>query len=206
MPTLNEESVKVSLVTALALNCKINTVSFFERKHYFYADLPAGYQITQQASPIAFNGEFMYPVVNPRTHKLIYKTAAIRRIQLEHDSARTLLIDKLSFDLNNNKKLAENSILIDLNRAGVGLMEIVTEPEFEEAFDVYSFVRELALVLRSIDAAETIMDDGGFRVDVNVSVHKLKYSSDSKVIFYLHKILEADFYILNSHIFFSCYN
>ena len=183
MPTLNEESVKVSIVTALALNCKINTISFFERKHYFYADLPAGYQITQQASPIAFNGNFTYPVINPQTHKLTYKTAAIRRIQLEHDSARTLLTEKLSFDLNKNIKLAENSMLIDYNRAGVGLMEIVTEPVFEEAFDVYSFVRELALVLRSINAAETIMDDGGFRVDVNVSVHKLKYSNKLKVSF-----------------------
>ncbi len=181
MPTLNEESVKVSIVTALALNCKINTISFFERKHYFYADLPAGYQITQQASPIAFNGNFTYPVINPQTHKLTYKKAAIRRIQLEHDSARTLLTEKLSFDLNKNIKLAENSMLIDYNRAGAGLMEIVTEPVFEEAFDVYSFVRELALVLRSINAAETIMDDGGFRVDVNVSVHKLKYSNDLKV-------------------------
>ena len=72
-------------------------------------------------------------------------------------------------------------MLIDLNRAGMGLMEIVTEPEFDQAFDVYSFVRELAVVLRTIGVAETLMDDGGFRVDVNVSLHKLKHSNDSNV-------------------------
>ena len=181
MPTLNEASVKSGLVSALALKCKINTVSYFERKHYFYADLPAGYQITQQKRPIAFDGNFVYPVVNPQTHTVAYKTAKIRRIQLEHDSARTLQSGNLSFELNKNIKIGQNAMLIDLNRAGIGLMEIVTEPVFEEAFDVYSFVRELSSVLRAIETCETIMDDGGFRVDVNVSVHKLRRSNDPKV-------------------------
>lgn len=95
MPVLNRRAVEASLLSALALNCNINAVSYFERKHYFYADLPAGYQITQQRNPIALNGVFKYPVINPKTQVLSYKECNIRRIQLEHDSARSLQIDNL---------------------------------------------------------------------------------------------------------------
>lgn len=73
MPTLNRTCVEASLLTALALKCKINCLSSFERKHYFYADLPAGYQITQQRQPIALDGIFKYPVINPKTSRLTYK-------------------------------------------------------------------------------------------------------------------------------------
>ena len=178
MPTLNRRCVEASLLTALALQCKINAVSFFERKHYFYADLPAGYQITQQKQPIAVHGDFQYPIINPRTHKLTYKTAKITRIQLEHDSARTLKSESLSYQFNKDEAMFENSLLIDLNRAGMGLMEIVTDPVFEDAFEAYSFVRELALVLRLIGTCNGVIGEGSFRVDVNVSVHELEKSSD----------------------------
>ncbi|CAF0740454.1 unnamed protein product [Brachionus calyciflorus] len=182
MPSLNRRCVDASLLTALALNCQINSMSFFERKHYFYADLPAGYQITQQKCPIALNGLFKYPVINPKTHKLTYKECKIMRIQLEHDSARTLQIDNLEFKLNDSQKLPRNSVLIDLNRAGMGLMEIVTGPDFEEAFDCYSFARELALVLRSIGTCDAQMGEGGFRVDVNVSVHQMDKSTNPPTV------------------------
>ena len=173
MPTLNRRCVQAALLASLALKCKINSPSYFERKHYFYADLPAGYQITQQKKPIAIDGLFQYPVIDPKSKKLSYKSCKIRRIQLEHDSAKSLKTNELEVRLEEDLKLPKNSTLIDLNRAGMGLMEIVTEPDFESAFDSYSFVRELALVLRSIDASKASMGEGGFRVDVNVSVHKL---------------------------------
>jgi aspartyl-tRNA(Asn)/glutamyl-tRNA(Gln) amidotransferase subunit B len=176
MPTLNRRCVEASLLTALALNCKINSVSTFERKHYFYPDLPAGYQITQQENPVALSGHLNYPIYNPKTNKISYKTCRIRRIQLEHDSARSLQLENLTLNLKNKQeKLPDNTVLIDLNRAGVGLMEIVTEPDFETAFDCYSFVRELAFLLRSIetcDASSVSIGEGSFRVDVNISLHK----------------------------------
>jgi aspartyl-tRNA(Asn)/glutamyl-tRNA(Gln) amidotransferase subunit B len=178
MPTLNRKCVEAGLTTSLALNCFINSISYFERKHYFYADLPAGYQITQEKRPIALNGNFQYPVINPKTQKLTYKSCRIRRIQLEHDTARSLHLGDLDSNDTNNQKISSTAMLIDLNRAGIGLMEIVTEPDIESAFDCYSFTRELALVLRSIDTCSALMNDGAFRVDVNVSVHKQDNTTD----------------------------
>ena len=160
--------------TALALSCGVQAASRFERKHYFYADLPAGFQITQQAQPIALAGLRTYPVVDSRTQKLAYKQARIRRVQLEHDSARSLRTDDLALELPTETTgggeahtLPHHSTLIDLNRAGMGLMEIVTEPDFESAFDAYSFVRELAFILRSLGTCKADMSEGSFRVDGN---------------------------------------
>jgi aspartyl-tRNA(Asn)/glutamyl-tRNA(Gln) amidotransferase subunit B len=177
MPTLNRRCVELGVLTALALNCHINGISLFERKHYFYADLPAGYQITQQRVPLANKGSVRYPVIDPKTQRLTYKQCNIRRIQLEHDSARTLQLENMRIRLSENETLANEGLLIDLNRAGTGLMEIVTEPDFERAFDCYSFVRELALLLRSLGTCDAIMGEGGFRVDVNVSVHEIDQST-----------------------------
>lgn len=157
MPSLNKKCVEAALLTAHYLNCKINLVSLFERKHYFYPDLPNGYQITQQRNPIAFDGQLEYPVRDKQN--IIMKKAQINRIQLEHDSGRTLAF-------------GENS-LIDLNRCGIGLMEIVTQPDFTSAKETSSFVIELASILKSIDACDVDMQEGGFRVDVNVSLHDL---------------------------------
>jgi aspartyl-tRNA(Asn)/glutamyl-tRNA(Gln) amidotransferase subunit B len=179
MPTLNRRCVEASLITALALNCKINAVSSFERKHYFYPDMPSGYQITQQKNPIALDGLFTYPIYDPKTAKVYTKQTRIRRIQLEHDSARSLQLENLSLSRTGSgeeEKIPANAILVDLNRAGLGLMEIVTEPDFETAFECYSFTRELAFLLRSIetcDASGGSIGEGSFRVDVNVSVHKV---------------------------------
>jgi len=99
MPTLNRQCVEAGLLSALALKCKINARSFFERKHYFYSDLPAGYQITQQRCPIAWNGTLIYPIIDTKTNKLTYKSCRIKRVQLEHDSARTLKVDDLNLKL-----------------------------------------------------------------------------------------------------------
>lgn len=139
--------------------------------------MPAGYQITQQRMPIALNGQLKYPVIDPKNQKLSYKESLISRIQLELDSARSLNTEDLELKAYNNETLAKNSTLIDLNRAGMGLMEIVTEPCFESAFDSYSFVRELAIVLQSLGTCQAQMGEGGFRVDVNVSVHETDKST-----------------------------
>ena len=176
MPTLNRRCVEAGLMSALALNCHINGMSHFERKHYFYADLPAGYQITQQQRPIATTGHVLYPVIDLTTQHVTYKSARIRRIQLEHDTARSLQVDDGDLTGSNSSLPHTNVLLIDLNRAGIGLMEIVTEPDFESAFDAYSFVRELAFILRSLGTCTDSMGDGAFRGLSNTHKHFVKHT------------------------------
>ena len=110
MPTLNKRCVEAAILTGLALNCKINSLSYFERKHYFYPDLPLGYQITQQNKPIAVDGFYEYTIFDYQLNKMALKTVNIKRIQLEHDSARTISMN------DNNHEVS----LIDLNRCGLG--------------------------------------------------------------------------------------
>ncbi|CAG2059838.1 unnamed protein product, partial [Timema podura] len=91
LPVLNRRCVEAGIITALALSCKINSVSMFDRKHYFYADLPAGYQITQQRAPLAQGGQLQFQVFTPGIHKEPYsKTSHIHQLQLEQDSGRSL--------------------------------------------------------------------------------------------------------------------
>ncbi|XP_071087947.1 glutamyl-tRNA(Gln) amidotransferase subunit B, mitochondrial-like [Haliotis cracherodii] len=161
LPVLNRECVAAGVLTALALNCHINTVSKFDRKHYFYADLPAGYQITQQRQPLAVGGEVCYMTVHrnrqlPPTHRNV----RLIQLQLEQDSGKSL------------HDPAGHVSLIDLNRAGVGLMEIVTEPDFTDGDDAAAFVKELQLILQTLGTCDGKMAEGSLRVDANISVHK----------------------------------
>lgn len=161
LPVLNKHCVELAVKTALALNCEINPVSMFDRKHYFYADLPAGYQITQQRAPLARKGQITYPVFTPGvTKKPYYKTVRLHQLQLEQDSGKSLHDD-----------LAGRS-LVDLNRAGVPLMELVFEPDIEDAEEAASLVKELALILKSLECCSCKMEEGALRVDANVSLHK----------------------------------
>uniref|UniRef100_A0A915PRK2 C2H2-type domain-containing protein n=1 Tax=Setaria digitata TaxID=48799 RepID=A0A915PRK2_9BILA len=132
LPVLNKTALMKGIAAGLMLNCTIPDRCQFVRKHYFYADMPAGYQITQHDYPIAHSD--------------------ILRIQLEHDSGRTI------HDRSNNR------LLIDLNRAGVGLLEIVTSPDMTSAVEAYCFIEQLRLALME--------NKGQFRVDVNVSLGK----------------------------------
>lgn len=117
-------------MTGLALNCHINKKSLFDRKHYFYADLPAGYQITQQRLPIAVNGSLTYGIcAGKKQSQVIPKTVRIKQIQLEQDSGKSLHDDLRS------------QTLIDLNRAGVGLLEVVLEPDLSCGEEAATAVR-----------------------------------------------------------------
>ncbi|KAL5012233.1 hypothetical protein ScPMuIL_010784 [Solemya velum] len=161
LPVLNRGCVEASVLTALALGCDINRVSKFDRKHYFYADLPAGYQITQQRQPIARLGKVQYVVYDPAVNKYPVQTVAnLTQLQLEQDSGKSL------------HDTDEGQSLIDLNRAGVGLMEIVTEPEFTSGEDAASFIKELQLILQVLGTCDGKMAEGSLRVDANISVHK----------------------------------
>ncbi|XP_024115379.1 glutamyl-tRNA(Gln) amidotransferase subunit B, mitochondrial isoform X1 [Oryzias melastigma] len=160
-PVLNRRCVEAAVMTGLALNCTINKRSYFDRKHYFYADLPAGYQITQQRRPIAVDGVLTYSYFGGRKRsQMIRKSVQIKQIQLEQDSGKSLHDD------------ARGQTLIDLNRAGVGLMELVMEPDMKSGEEAAAAVRELQLILQALGTCQGNMSEGQLRVDANVSVHR----------------------------------
>uniref|UniRef100_A0A8D0D3I2 Glutamyl-tRNA(Gln) amidotransferase subunit B, mitochondrial n=1 Tax=Sander lucioperca TaxID=283035 RepID=A0A8D0D3I2_SANLU len=161
LPVLNKRCVEAAVMTGLALNCTINRKSLFDRKHYFYADLPAGYQITQQRRPIAVDGMLTYSLLGGKKRsQVIRKTVSIKQIQLEQDSGKSLHDDLRS------------QTLIDLNRAGVGLMELVMEPDMSCGEEAAAAVRELQLILQALGTCQGNMSEGQLRVDANVSVHR----------------------------------
>ncbi|XP_053971031.1 glutamyl-tRNA(Gln) amidotransferase subunit B, mitochondrial [Hylaeus volcanicus] len=161
MPVLNKKCVEAGVLTALALSCKVNDVSMFERKHYFYPDLPAGYQITQHKNPLAVNGEIEFMVFNPGVHKKPYmKSSKLKQIQLEQDSGRSFHFE----DIGKN--------LIDLNRAGIPLIELVFEPDLSDGEEAAALVKELCLILQMLETCSCKMEEGSLRVDANVSISK----------------------------------
>ncbi|XP_066156732.1 glutamyl-tRNA(Gln) amidotransferase subunit B, mitochondrial [Euwallacea fornicatus] len=159
LPVLNKHCVEAGVLTALSLNCKVNPVSYFDRKHYFYADMPAGYQITQQRAPLASEGVLDFHVFTPGVHKNSYKTSArIKQLQLEQDSGKSLHDSDRS--------------LVDLNRAGVPLMEVVFEPDLVDGEEAAALIKELMSILERIETCSCKMEEGALRVDANVSIHK----------------------------------
>ncbi|KAM7537204.1 hypothetical protein Aperf_G00000077717 [Anoplocephala perfoliata] len=159
MPVLDRSCIKWAVVAALGLNCRINTTSRFDRKHYFYSDSPAGFQITQHDLPIAEDGwlDYIWKSSDPKAVPQMDK-AKIRRIQLEQDTGKSLHDEKTSRSL------------IDLNRAGVALIEIVTDPVFTASCQAAAFVDELACLLRHLQVCSSNMSTGEMRVDINVSI------------------------------------
>ncbi|XP_022092795.1 glutamyl-tRNA(Gln) amidotransferase subunit B, mitochondrial-like isoform X2 [Acanthaster planci] len=161
LPVLNKRCVEAGVMTALALSCNINRRSLFDRKHYFYADLPSGYQITQQRAPIATDGQLTFTLFNEQQRlEPTRHCVRIKQIQIEQDSGKSLHDD------------VNHETLVDLNRAGVGLMEIVTEPDLSSALEAAAMVRELQLILQCIGTCDGRMDQGSLRVDANVSVNR----------------------------------
>ncbi|GAA42391.2 probable glutamyl-tRNA(gln) amidotransferase subunit B mitochondrial [Clonorchis sinensis] len=176
LPRLNRGCVEKAILIALALRCHINLTSQFDRKHYFYSDSPAGYQITQYWQPVAQDGYLDYlwylPDLTDEADKCIatrvlrndsgdpylLSRARIRRIQLEQDTGKSL------------HDVSRGRSLIDLNRSGVGLVEIVTEPDFTHSAQASAFLNELATVLSFLGACNANASLGELRVDVNVSV------------------------------------
>lgn len=159
LPTLNKECVHQAVKTGLGLNAKINKYSEFSRKNYFYADMPTDYQITQFRYPIVGEGSITVDLSDGTT-----KTIGIERMHIEQDAGKSI------HDLSPTKSF------IDLNRAGVGLMEIVTKPDFRSPEEAGAFLRKLRSILRYLGTCDGNMDEGSMRCDANVSVRP--YGSD----------------------------
>ncbi|MDO8601063.1 MAG: Asp-tRNA(Asn)/Glu-tRNA(Gln) amidotransferase subunit GatB [bacterium] len=154
LPVINEEALKKVIKTGLALNCQIPDYSKFDRKNYFYPDLPKGYQISQLYNPLCKNG---YLEVGG-------KKIRIREVHLEEDTGRLAHPE------------GEDFSLVDFNRAGVPLMELVTEPDIASAAQAKKFAEELHLIMHYLDVSDADMEKGEMRVEVNISL-----SSDKKL-------------------------
>jgi len=160
LPVINEECVRQAVRTGLGLNAKINLKSVFDRKNYFYPDLPQGYQISQYKQPIVGEGEVLVDMPDGETVHV-----GIERLHLEQDAGKSL------HDQNPTMSL------VDLNRSGVALMEIVTKPDLRSADEAKAFITKLRAILRYLGTCDGDMEKGNLRADVNVSVRK---SGDKK--------------------------
>ena len=155
LPVINEECIKQAVRTGLGLKARINLKSVFDRKNYFYPDLPQGYQISQYKSPVVGEGEVVLDMADGET-----VTVGIERLHLEQDAGKLL-----------HDRHAAMS-LVDLNRAGVALMEIVSKPDLRSAEQAMTYVAKLRTIMRYLGTCDGDMEKGNLRADVNVSVRK----------------------------------
>ena len=152
LPKLNKKQIEYAVRLGLAMNSEINKASYFERKQYFYPDLPKGYQISQQASPICIGGYINLNTSNGE------KKIRLHHIHMEEDAGKSV---------HDTDPIWSK---IDLNRAGVPLLEMVTEPDFRTAEEVSLFLSELQRLVRFLDISDANMEEGSMRCDVNISV------------------------------------
>jgi aspartyl-tRNA(Asn)/glutamyl-tRNA(Gln) amidotransferase subunit B len=155
LPVINEECVRQAVRTGLGLNAKINLKSVFDRKNYFYPDLPQGYQISQYKSPIVGEGEVIVDLPDGET-----VCVGIERLHLEQDAGKSLHDQHATMSF------------VDLNRSGVALMEIVSRPDLRSADEATAFLRKMRSMLRYLGTCDGNMERGNLRADVNVSVRK----------------------------------
>ncbi len=152
LPVINHAHIQKAILLGLALGCEINQVNYFDRKHYFYPDSPKAYQITQDSRPICVGGTLEI-TVNGQAKRI-----RIHHIHMEEDAGKTI------HDINPHYSL------VDLNRAGTPLLELVTEPDMRSPEEVYEFISELQRLLRYLGVSDGDMEKGSLRADCNVSV------------------------------------
>src|SRR5665811_1948543 len=155
LPVINGECVRQAVRTGLGLNAQINHRSTFDRKNYFYPDLPQGYQISQYKSPIVGEGEIQIDLSPERSIRV-----GIERLHLEQDAGKSL------------HDQSPTMSFVDLNRSGVALMEIVSRPDMRSADEAKAYVSKLRTLLRYIGSSDGDMEKGNLRADVNVSVRR----------------------------------
>ena len=150
LPVANKDAIMKVLLVGKVLNCKLQDVSHFDRKNYFYPDLPKGYQISQDKKPFCLQGYL----------EIGNKKIRINRIHLEEDTGRLVHDEKKRYSL------------VDFNRAGIPLMELVTEPDISSGEEAHKFAEELRLILRYLNVSDANMEQGQMRVEVNISISK----------------------------------
>ena len=155
LPVINTHCVEQAVRTGLGLKAKINLASVFDRKNYFYPDLPAGYQISQYKNPIVGEGEVFIDLAGGETVRV-----GIERLHLEQDAGKSL-----------HDQHPDHSY-VDLNRSGVALMEIVSRPDMRSSEEAAAFLKKLRAIVRYLGTCDGNMDEGSMRADVNVSVRK----------------------------------
>jgi aspartyl-tRNA(Asn)/glutamyl-tRNA(Gln) amidotransferase subunit B len=155
LPVINKFCLQQAVKTGLGLNAKINSYSVFDRKNYFYADLPQGYQISQFKNPIV--GEGVVTLDLPSGSKNI----GIERLHLEQDAGKSI------------HDLDPSNTFVDLNRSGIALMEIVSKPDLRSPEEVKAYVKKLRSIMRYLGTCDGNMQEGSLRADVNVSVRKV---------------------------------
>ncbi|HVO92324.1 MAG TPA: Asp-tRNA(Asn)/Glu-tRNA(Gln) amidotransferase subunit GatB, partial [Terriglobales bacterium] len=155
LPVINEECVRQAVRTGLGLNAKINLKSVFDRKNYFYPDLPQGYQISQYKQPVVGEGEVIVDLDGGES-----VTVGIERLHLEQDAGKSL------------HERHPTMSFVDLNRSGVALMEIVSKPDLRSAEQAKAFISKLRSILRYLGTCDGDMEKGNLRADVNVSVRR----------------------------------
>ena len=155
LPVINQFCIEQSVKTGLGLKAKINLKSVFDRKNYFYADLPQGYQISQYKNPIVGEGEVILDMPYG-TRKI-----GIERLHLEQDAGKSI------------HDMDPDNTFVDLNRSGVALMEIVSKPDLRSPDEVNAYIRKLRSIMRYLGTCDGNMQEGSLRADVNVSVRKI---------------------------------
>lgn len=155
LPKLNKEVTAKAIRMGLALNCTINQTNFFDRKNYFYADLPKGYQITQDKMPVCQNGYIDLVLSDGSTKRI-----GINRIHMEEDAGKSLHDQNADYSF------------VDLNRAGVPLIEIVTEPDIRSAEEASVLLTEMRKLVRHLEVSDGNMEEGSFRCDANISIRE----------------------------------
>ncbi|HSZ86364.1 MAG TPA: Asp-tRNA(Asn)/Glu-tRNA(Gln) amidotransferase subunit GatB, partial [Puia sp.] len=152
LPVLNEKAIEFAIKIGLACGCEIERVNYFARKHYFYPDLPKGYQTSQHTTPICKKGFVKIKVDD------VEKNVSLNRIHLEEDAGKNI------------HDIDEENTCVDLNRAGVPLIEIVTEPDMHSGAEAYQYLTELRKILRYLEICDGNMEEGSMRCDANVSI------------------------------------
>jgi len=155
LPKLNKKAISYAIKIGLACNCSITRHNYFARKNYFYPDLPKGYQLTQHTTPICVGGH-----VTIRTQEGGTRDIQLNRIHMEEDAGKSL------------HDVDPKNTCVDLNRAGVPLVEIVTEPDLHSGDEAYSYLTELRKLLRYLEICDGNMEEGSMRCDANISVRK----------------------------------
>ena len=154
LPVINEFCVKQAIKTGIGLKAKINKKSIFDRKNYFYADLPQGYQISQYKYPIIGEGKVILDMADGQ------KEIGIERLHLEQDAGKSI------------HDIDPTNTFVDLNRSGVALMEIVSKPDLRSPDEVNAYIKKLRSIMRYLGTCDGNMQEGSLRADVNVSVRK----------------------------------